>query len=321
MLGNVQVTAVLGQRSGLRIARYELLRAQSGDLGAHHRPIDEVEAQHAQAIVVSGDLEVSVEEAMRKIRPAAVAKVHHRERNLAHDVDPAHLFVEFDAIEDRELAVAVRDVAKVQVAVTFAHETFAAASRHRPRAKGVLARRPRGKRIEVGGLCVGIRQQPHLGEVLQRNAKHVFRDAEGSADAGDARRAVECGDLGRQGCDVCRGQFAAGERPACQCLLRELPHPHCVFDGRPVAPEHGRLGAAPHADDVEIERWRQTTVEPQFFFAIEAASVKAAEVQETQRDGLLDFVGESPGQKDVGNMRFDQGDVLTVRTRNRGIPQ
>ena len=42
---------------------------------------------------------------MREIGPPAVAQVHDRERDLAHHVDPAHLLVELDAVEDRERAV------------------------------------------------------------------------------------------------------------------------------------------------------------------------------------------------------------------------
>ena len=72
---------------------------------------------------------------MRKIRPAAILEVHRRERDLAHDVDPAHRFVELDAVEDRELAVDERDVAEMQVAVAFADEAVCLAPRGTRRAR------------------------------------------------------------------------------------------------------------------------------------------------------------------------------------------
>ena len=128
---------------------------------------------------------------------------------------------------------------------------------------------------------------------------------------------MECGDLSSQRVDVGRGQLAAGKRPACQGLLRELPHLHRVFDDRPSATEDGRFYAARDLDDVEIELGRQTTVEPQLFFAIEASSGEAAEVQKTQLERLFDLVCELPGQQDVRNVRLDQEGVPVPRTGNR----
>ena len=62
---------------------------------------------------------------MAQVAPPAILQVHHGEGHLAHDVDPPHRIVEFDAVEDRDLAVDARDVAKVQVAMAFAYEPAA----------------------------------------------------------------------------------------------------------------------------------------------------------------------------------------------------
>ena len=61
---------------------------------------------------------------MREIGATAILQIHHREGDFAHHVDPAHLLVELDAIEDDELAVDTRDVAQMQVAVALAHEAL-----------------------------------------------------------------------------------------------------------------------------------------------------------------------------------------------------
>jgi hypothetical protein len=87
------------------------------------------------------------------------------------------------------------DVAEVEVAMTFAHEALATASRHRGRASGVLALRPRGQRSEFRDLRLRVQKRPDLREVLQRRSEHGCRGAEGSADTGHARRVVNAATL------------------------------------------------------------------------------------------------------------------------------
>ncbi len=100
---------------------------------------------------------------MREIGPPAVAEVHDRERDLAHHVDPAHLLVELDAVEDRERAVHDRDVAEVEVPVAFADESTVAAPGDLRRSAGVLGDRPTLERIDLRELRVAVQQRPDLG--------------------------------------------------------------------------------------------------------------------------------------------------------------
>ncbi len=77
----------------------DLARADERHLGAHHRPVHEIEAQHVDARVVAARLEYAIEKAPAECRRAAIDEIHHRERDLAHDVDPAKRIVELDAVE------------------------------------------------------------------------------------------------------------------------------------------------------------------------------------------------------------------------------
>ncbi len=90
---------------------------------------------------------------MRKRRAeigvAAILEVHDRERDLAHDVDPAHRLVELDAVENDQLAVDARDVSQMQIAVALAHEAFLAPAQECLAARGVLALGPGGQRLDL----------------------------------------------------------------------------------------------------------------------------------------------------------------------------
>src|SRR6476620_718173 len=118
------MTAKFRKQTDLHFTGVDLPGSKDGDFGAHHRSIDEIEAQHRNAVVVAGDLKVRVQEAMREIRPTAVPKIHDGERNFAHDVDPAERIDEIDAVEYRQLPVEARNVAKVEIAVAFTHEAL-----------------------------------------------------------------------------------------------------------------------------------------------------------------------------------------------------
>ncbi len=97
------------------------------DLGAHQRPVDEVIAQQLDPGVIAARLQVAVDEAPAESGISARLEIHRDERHFADRIDPAQLGIELDAVERRDAAVEQRDVAEMQVAVTFAHETIAAA--------------------------------------------------------------------------------------------------------------------------------------------------------------------------------------------------
>ncbi|MET0167694.1 MAG: hypothetical protein ABW318_22200 [Vicinamibacterales bacterium] len=125
---------------------------------------------------------------------------------------------------------------------------------------------------------------------------------------------MKCRDVGRKRVDVGRGQLAAHKHLARQTVLRKLAHLHGVFDDGSGAAEDGGLPAAGDRDDVEIELGRKTTIEAQLFVTIEASRCQGTEIQKTEFYRLFDLVGELPGQKDIGNVRFDQDNTLSPDT-------
>ena len=107
-----------------------------------------------------------------------VAQIHHEKADVAHDVDPAHRWVELDAIEEGRLAVDERDVAEVKVAVALADEAVPVPLfEHRRQPRG-LGFRPGEELFEsraVAGVFDGFL---HLDEVLAHRAHDAGRPAE-----------------------------------------------------------------------------------------------------------------------------------------------
>ena len=194
--------AVLGEQRAPRRAGFELRRAQARDLGADECAVHEIEAQHGQADVVPRPLQVRVEEATGQIGAPAIVKIHDRERDLVHDVDPAHRFAKLDAIEDDELAVDARDVVEMQIAVALADESFLAPAQERAAARGVLAFGPGAELFELVAFRRRRQVRPELREILLRDAQNLLRRAECAVARCDAARLVKGADLPRQRIDV-----------------------------------------------------------------------------------------------------------------------
>src|ERR1022692_872695 len=121
-LGEIDIAVVFGEHGSSVVAGAELGGTQAPYLCPHHRAIREVEAQDRQPRVVPSDLQIGVEKALSQVVATAILQVHHGEGDFADDVDPAHRIVEFDAVEDSDLAIDARNVAKVQIAVALAYE-------------------------------------------------------------------------------------------------------------------------------------------------------------------------------------------------------
>src|SRR4029434_9917018 len=94
------------------------------------------------AAVIAGFREIRIEKTVSERAAPAMLEIHDGERDLAHHVDPAHPFVEFDAVEKRERAVDERNVAEMQIAMAFAHEPFCQSAREGRAVRGMFATRP-----------------------------------------------------------------------------------------------------------------------------------------------------------------------------------
>jgi hypothetical protein len=238
--GEINIAAVLGEDGQFRVAGAELDGTQTSDHCPHHRAIREIEAQDRQAGVISRDLEIGIEKALPEVGATAILQVHHREGDFAHHVDPAHRIVEFDAIEDGDLAIDARDVAKVQVAVAFADEPASLPLGERNVTGSVLTLDPKCERIELRPVGGRPQERADLGKILQRYAQNVVGPAEGAVRRGDINRGVKGCDLGGQHVDIqrlaARCAASSGER-----LLRNS----CILTAYSGAgPSPPRIGAS-----------------------------------------------------------------------------
>ena len=300
-----QVAAELREQALACGSGGKLARAQRVDLRAHHRAVDEIEAQHREARVVVGCLDPGVDEPVREVRPPAVLEIHRGEGDLAHDVDEPEVVVELDAIEDHELAVDFRNVAEVKVAVAFAHEAVFPAPAERGRTRREFGLRPRAECLErspVGGI---LDQWQRLREVLPRVGEDVLRGAVRPVGRRDRDPPVERGDHRRERVDALRREPAAREQAGSKRVLGELAHLDRVFLHWPAAADDRRVGRTGDRDHVEVEGGGEPPVQPQFLFAAALARRERAEIEESERDRLLDLVGVAPGQQHVRDVRFE----------------
>ena len=197
---------------------------------------------------------------MCQIGAPAIFEIHDRERNLTHDVDPAHRLVELDAIEDGQFAVDARDIVEMQVAMALANEAVLAPAQERAPAGGVLAFGPGGKCIDLVVLLYGREQRPQLREVLPRHTQHLARCAERATRARRAGRTVKSGHLHGQRVDVRGLELAPRQDLARQRVLRKLAHHHCVLERRAVAADDRGVDAARDRHDVEVERGCESAI-------------------------------------------------------------
>jgi hypothetical protein len=69
-------------------------------------------------------LQPGADEASGQGFQAAILQIHGKEGRVRDDVDQAEGFVEFDAVEQRDLTVKQGDVSQVDITMTFANETL-----------------------------------------------------------------------------------------------------------------------------------------------------------------------------------------------------
>ena len=99
-----------------------LSSADSVDHGAHCGTVVDIVTQHGYATIIAGGLQIGIQETVGQIRPLGVQQVHHSKGDFAHHIDPAQCRIEFDAIEGNGLLAYKRDIAEVQIAMTFANK-------------------------------------------------------------------------------------------------------------------------------------------------------------------------------------------------------
>ena len=309
--GQMQVPPVLVLDLALLARRHaRLMRAQARHLGAHQGAIDEVEAEHKQTGVVAGLLQIGVEEAKSEPRQLVIEQVHHQKRDLVHDVDPAKVGIELDAVEGRGHAFEQRDVSQVQVAVALAHPAVALARAEHGGERGVLARGPVAQPREQRDIRFGACERQHLLEVLQRGREYARRASERLLGSGALDLRVERGQTAGERIDVRRQERPAPRHPVEQIVLVEAAHAQRILDRRSAAADHRRRRAAADRDHVQIESGRGAAVQAQFLFAKVTARGECAEIQKTEIHRLLDLIGIVAGKQDAGDVGLQQFDAL-----------
>ncbi|UUZ63673.1 hypothetical protein LP417_30830 [Polaromonas sp. P1-6] len=116
---------------------------------------------------------------------------------------------------------------------------------------------------------------------------------------------MKVGDQRGQLVDVVGAQSACGELLAEQRTRCEASHAHRVLQHRPRTVEHRRLRRTGDTRDAEIQRRRQSSVQPQLLFAEMTPRLQGAVIDERQPHRLFDLVGGVTGQQHPGNVRFD----------------
>ncbi|MCY1178566.1 hypothetical protein D9M73_189220 [compost metagenome] len=92
--------------------------------------------------------------------------------------------------------------------------------------------------------------------------------------------------------------------------MRELAHLQYIFDGRAFAAQLRSLDAAGDGQHFEVQIVGQALVQAQFFSAKVFASLKAGEVEKTEIDRFLHFIGIGAGEQYPGNMGLDDLESL-----------
>jgi hypothetical protein len=292
-----------GRRAG------PLGRADGRDLRAHHRAIDQEEAQHRQSAVVACRLQVAVEEALREVHAAAVVEVHHRERDLGHDVDPAQRRTEFDAVEHDDAIVVQHDVGEMQVAVAFAHEAAVAAVAQKRRDARVLRERPLAQRRDAGREVRVVLRREHVIEVGDRVRQRDSGCPPRVGHGRGGRATMKASDQACQLVDALGRQPAFAQQPVEFQRAIEAPHAHRVLEHGPIAADLRLVRGAGHGHDIEVEFRREPAIQPHLLFARRAPPGERREVEKSEVEGLFQLVGIVAGEDDPRDVRLDLFDM------------
>jgi hypothetical protein len=115
-------------------------------------------------------------------------------------------------------------------------------------------------------------------------------------------------DSGMEGRDPFRDPFRqiTFKRPGAeQTRLIKAAHLDRIFQCLARTPQIWGLRGPGDWHHLQVKVRRQAGIEPQFFLAKEMPALKGGEIQKTQIDRFLDFVGIIPRQKDVGDMGLE----------------
>ncbi len=91
---------------------------------------------------------------------------------------------------------------------------------------------------------------------------------------------------------------------------RKLHHFYGKFDRFAGSPDDRLLVGSGNRHDIQIERGSEAAIEPQFLLAGVSPRIQRREVHKIKPHRLDDLVGEVAGQKNPGNMRFDEFNPL-----------
>ena len=121
----------LAKRASRRLVKGFIVKSNGIDLRSNQCPVHEKERQHSHAFVVTNAFEIPVQKPPAEPRQTSFFKVHHHERDFAHDIDPAEIIVELDAVEQAHLSINDCDVSEMQVAVDVSdHAVFTTKLQH-----------------------------------------------------------------------------------------------------------------------------------------------------------------------------------------------
>ncbi len=81
---------------------FQLVKTEGRDLGSHYRSVNQVVAQQREALIVSADLQVAVQEPLGVISPTPMFEVHSEKGDFIEPVDPAKVLIELDGVENQQ---------------------------------------------------------------------------------------------------------------------------------------------------------------------------------------------------------------------------
>ena len=109
--GEIGVTAVLAQDNLALHGVLLLIQAEQADLAANQRTIGLIEVEQRQRGIVAGVLQPAIDEAPgRHFSPRSSRSM--AEGGIRGDIDQAERLVEFDAVEQHDLAIDQRGIAR-----------------------------------------------------------------------------------------------------------------------------------------------------------------------------------------------------------------
>ena len=306
--------ARVGQPPGERQVSGHVRRCATGGLGAadarhlgpYHGAVDRVEPQHGCRVVVAAVTQHLVEEPAGQRALPVVEQVGVGECDVAGHVDPAQVFVEFEAVEHPHLPVDADQVGQVQVTVAFADVSPGLAALQVGFDAVELGVGPGQQTVQaLAHRGVGGHRQQFL-EVFQGRCPHLRRPPEAAVRWSHGRARMELRQVQGEIRQMVGAQFTTCAQVVQPAGFVEAPHAHQVLDRRLVHLPLRPVGGAVQGQHIQIEVGRETPVETQLVLAAGMAQGQRAEVQERQLQGLLDLVGEFAGQQHPGDMGLDE---------------